>query len=41
MVFALAREGSGMIGMDCVQKKLSRTQALGKIAKKRVEGHVD
>ena len=37
---ALAREGVGMIGMGRVQEKFGRTQALGKIAKKRVEGHV-
>ena len=37
---ALAREGVGMIGMGRVQEKFGRTQARGKIAKKRVEGHV-
>ncbi len=39
--FALAREGSGMNQMDYVQKKFSRKQALGKIAKKRVMEHFD
>ena len=37
---ALAGEGVGMIGMSGVQKKFGRTQARGKIAEKRVEGHV-
>ena len=37
---ALASEGTGVIGTGCVQEKFSRTQACGKIAKKRVEGHV-
>ena len=30
----------GVIGMGRVQEKFSRVQACGKIAKKRVEGHV-
>ena len=37
----LARKGSRMIGVDRVQEEFGRTQTLGKIDKKRVEGDVD
>jgi len=37
---ALACEGRWVIGIGRVQEKFGRAQARGKIAKKRVEGHV-
>ena len=37
--FALAREGRGMIGMDCVQEKFGRAKTLCKIGEKGVEVH--
>ena len=37
---ALASEGTGVIGMGCVQEKFGKAQARGKIAKKRVERRV-
>ena len=36
---ALARERSGMIGMDRQLTKLGRLQVRGKVGKKRVKGH--
>lgn len=38
---ALARENSGMIGVDSVQEEFGRAQALCKMGRKRVEGYVD